>query len=95
MLDNLKSDYIIKELFSLIDDKTKLNLIRHNKKLQNRLGISILDYKLFSGKSIIIGEDGKGKEYDKYNETIIYEGEYINGKRNGKGKEYNCAGKRI
>ena len=26
------------------------------------------------------------------NETLIFEGEYLNGKKNGKGKEYNCKG---
>ena len=32
--------------------------------------------------------NGKGKEYNKYGE-LIFEGEYLNGKRwNGKGKEY-------
>ena len=30
----------------------------------------------------------KGKEYNIYSQ-LIYEGEYFNGKRNGKGKEYN------
>ena len=27
-------------------------------------------------------------EYNYYNEKLIFEGEYLNGKRNGKGKEY-------
>ena len=31
--------------------------------------------------------NGKGKEYS-YLSKILYEGEYLNGKRNGKGKEY-------
>ena len=31
--------------------------------------------------------NGKGKEY--YDVYLIFEGEYLNGKRNGKGKEYN------
>ena len=35
-----------------------------------------------------------GKEYNLYNQ-LIYEGEYFNGKRNGKGKEYNNKGKLI
>ena len=30
---------------------------------------------------------GKGKEYK--NGKIIFEGEYLNGQRNGKGKEYD------
>ena len=35
--------------------------------------------------------NGKGclKEYDKYKYRILFEGEYLNGLRNGKGKEYN------
>ena len=35
---------------------------------------------------------GKGKEYDEYDGELIFEGEYLNGKRNGKGKEYNKDG---
>ena len=31
---------------------------------------------------------GRIKEYS-YNGDIIFEGEYLNGKRNGKGKEYD------
>ena len=31
--------------------------------------------------------NGKRKEYNKYNE-LIFEGEYLNGIKNGKGKEY-------
>ena len=34
------------------------------------------------------------KEYD-YNDILIFEGEYLNGKRYGKGKEYNYDGKLI
>ena len=39
-------------------------------------------------------KDGKGyiKEYDFYN-YLEYEGEYLNGQRNGKGKEYYGQGK--
>ena len=29
-----------------------------------------------------------GKEYVTLNNDLLYEGEYVNGKRNGKGKEY-------
>ena len=38
--------------------------------------------------------NGKGKEYNKYNE-LIFEGEYLNGIKNGKGKDYNFLGKLI
>ena len=29
-----------------------------------------------------------GKEYHSYNGKLIFEGEYINGEKNGRGKEY-------
>ena len=39
-------------------------------------------------------KDGKGNIKEYYcNGALKYEGEYINGKRNGKGKEYGCDGK--
>jgi len=41
-----------------------------------------------SGKYIVYLEDRKGKEYDGFNDQIIFKGEYLNGRRNGKGKEY-------
>ena len=37
--------------------------------------------------------NGLYKEY--YDNKIIFEGEYLNGKRNGKGKEYNRFGSLI
>ena len=36
----------------------------------------------------LINGNGKGKIFN-FDEELIYEGEYLNGKRNGKGKEYN------
>ena len=36
--------------------------------------------------------NGKGKEYS-YNGKLEFEGEYLNGKRNGFGKEYYPDGK--
>ena len=35
----------------------------------------------------LINGTGKVKEYDAYG-RLIFEGEYLNGKRNGKGKKY-------
>ena len=36
----------------------------------------------------LINGNGKVKEYSEFSGEFIFEGEYINGKRNGKGKEY-------
>ena len=58
-----------------------------NKNMQDKLNINIMNYKLFGGKYIIYETKNKGKEYD-YNDELLYEGEFLHGKRNGKGKEY-------
>ena len=84
---NIKSDYVLKKIFSLINIKQKLNLIIYNKQLQKKLGVDIEDYKKTSGKYKIAEKNGKGKEYRLNTNIMIFEGEYLNGKRNGKGKE--------
>ena len=88
MLENIKSINIIKKLFNQLDEKAKLNLIKYNKAIQTKINIDIINYKLFIGKYIIYDLDIKGKEYDSENNLIFF-GEYLNGKRNGKGYEFN------
>ena len=90
MLENIRSLTIKKKLFSFIDEKQKLKIIKSNKSLQKNLNISIINYKFLSGKYINYESKGKGKEYNGYDDgKLIFEGEYLNGKRNGKGKEYD------
>ena len=86
---NIKTLFFIKHIFTFINDKIKLKLIRYNKNLQNNLSINIINYQILSGRYIIYETKDKGKEYMRYNDKLIYEGEYLNGKRNGKGKEYH------
>ena len=88
MLKNVKSQYFSKKLFSHIDDKRKLEIVKINKILQNNIDVNINNYKLFAGKYLIYEEDGKGKEYRIYDDMLIAEAEYKDGKKNGKGKEY-------
>ena len=40
-------------------------------------------------------KNGKSKEYDYFDGNLIYEGEFLKGIRNGKGKEFNKEGKLI
>ena len=87
MLENSKSIYFIKKLFTFVDEKTKLDIIKYNKNMQNIMDINLINYKFYSKKYIIFEENGKCKEY-YWNGELKFEGEYINGKRNGKGKEY-------
>jgi len=87
---NLKdkiSPFIIKHLFSFLEDAPKLNIILYNKYLQNLIGVDIEYYKIISGKYKIVEKNGIGKEYILNTNKLIFEGKYINGKRNGKGKE--------
>ena len=92
MLKNVKSIYFLRFIFSLVDEKQKLELIKYNKSLQENLNVTLINYKYFSGKYIEYELNGKGKEYN-FDGELIFEGEYLNGKRNGKGKEYYNNGK--
>ena len=88
MLENIKSLYYEKIIFIHVEEKLKLNLIKYNKSLQQIMNISIINYKLLSKRYIIYEANRKGKEYNSYNDELIYEGGYLKGTRNGIGKEY-------
>ena len=95
MWRKIRSNYLLKEILIYIGiDRRKLNLIKYNKKLQTVAGLNLIDFRRFSGR-YIIEENSKIREYNSYNDRLIFEGEYSNGKRNGKGKEYNEEGKLI
>ena len=87
-IKDIKSNYINQEIFSFLDKKLLLKLIINNKYLQNKLGISIREYAGTAGKYKIAEKNGIGKIYDLETDKLIFEGEYLNGKKNGKGKEY-------
>ena len=98
-LENIKSNnrnnlydvnYFIRKLFSHIDEKTKLKIIKYNNNLKNKLDIKLNNYKNLSNRYIIYDPNikGKGKEYNFKDNRLLFEGEYLNGEKNGKGKEY-------
>ena len=91
-IKDIKSIYINQEIFSFLDKKLLLKLIINNKYLQNKLGISIIEYAAMAGKYKIAEKNGIGKIYDLEADKLIFDGEYLNGKKNGKGKEYNIYG---
>ena len=95
MLKNIKSKLIFKIIFSQLDYCRKLKLASHNKSLQKLLNINEKDYQLSSGKYIITELNGEKKEFNILNGNLIYEGGYLKGKRHGKGKEYDEAGRLI
>ena len=98
MLDNIKSVYFFKIIFSFLNEEVKLKIVKYNKTLKHKI-INIINFKLFIKRYIVYESNMKVKEfiiYENYNEDeLIFEGEYLNGKRNGKGKEYDSFGSLI
>ena len=89
MLKNVKSQYIFRYIFVYINEKRKLKLIRNNRHIQTKLNIKLINYRIFSGKYMTTYENNKkGKIFDAYNDILIFDGEFSNGKINGYGKEY-------
>ena len=61
MLDNIKSSYILKELFKYVNEYKKLKLLNYNKTIQQRINLSIEDYKNYLSIKIEV------KLIDNYN----------------------------
>ena len=89
MLKKIKTSYFIKIIFSFIREQKKIKMLKYNKILQNIIVINLINYKFFSGKYIISYPNGTIKEYNGFNDRIVFLGKYLSGKRNGKGKEFD------
>ena len=95
MLLNIKSSYILEDIFTYIEKKVQLKIIVHNKHLQSLLNVTLKTYKNISGICRIIEKTGYGKETNLKTNKLIFKGQYLNGKRHGKGTEYNINGNKI
>ena len=84
-LENIKSIYILNKIFSFLFDIDKLKIIKYNMNLQKKLGINIIHYMKKSEKYILGKRNGIAKEYDLSTNILLFEGEYLNGKRIGHG----------
>ena len=89
MLSGIKSSFIIKKIYNLLNSKTKLKIVLYNTKLTKILNLTPIDYMKLSAIFIVEDKNGKRREYDSYSDELIYEGECLNNKRNGIGKEYS------
>ena len=87
-IESVKSIIIAKVIFSFLSYNKKLFIIQYNKKYQKIFDINNEDYKKLSGRYLIINNKGIGKIYQTNNNILIFQGKYLNGKKNGKGKEY-------
>jgi len=61
MLDKVKSKYILKEIFEMIKNKRKLNIIKYNKRITVKLNINKIDFEIYIPLK---------KYNDKYNTNI-------------------------
>ena len=86
LIKTVKFELIIENIFSCLEEKTKLIIIVHNKKYQNLFGFDIDYYRKKSGKYRIKEKNGICKEYTLDENKLIFEGEFKNGKKNGKAK---------
>ena len=46
--ESLKSDYFLQKLYDNMPKKKKLEIVKYNKKVQNRLNLGVKDYKEYS-----------------------------------------------
>ena len=46
--ENIKCRYILSKIYDIMTQKKKLEIVRWNKKIQNRLNLDIKDYKEYS-----------------------------------------------
>ena len=61
MLKHFKISYFLRVLFSCIDEKQKLKLIKYNKSLQDIMNINLINYKYFSERYLILEKIWKRK----------------------------------
>ena len=67
-IESLKSDYFLQKLYDNMPKKKKLEIVKYNKKVQNRLNLGVKDYKEYSETftPIEIEIIPKKGEYDKF-----------------------------
>ena len=92
---SIKSNLIMKTIFSFVKPKKKLQLIKHSKTLQKKIFMSIEDYKKYTGLNIKKGRKDNIKIFSYNTNILLFNGKYLNGKKNGKVKEYNKKGELI
>ena len=92
MFENDKlSKYFFEMIFSNIDERRKLKIVQYNKKLQNKLNININNFIFFSQRIIEYHSNNYANEINRNLNSIVFKGNYANGKRNGEGNEFNLA----
>ena len=61
ILENIKSRYILSKIYDNMTKKKKLEIVKYNKKIQNRINLSVKDYKEYYEEIEIEIIPAKGK----------------------------------
>ena len=88
LLKKIRSSYILKKIFSFIYVNHKLDIIIYNKELQNKCGLDLEYYKFISQKYRTFEPNGIIKEFSKSTNNLIFQGKYINHRKEGEGIEF-------
>ena len=80
IIDNIKSRYILSKIYNNMTIKKKLKIVKHNKRIQNRLNLDVKDYKEYSEIEIEIipTKDKYGKFIDINENDELYYHIYFN-----------------
>ena len=84
LLANIKSKYIMKQIFQNLKEINFINIIRYNKTIKNRIDITLEDYKKYTKIEIKIDTLCYGKFINRFNDE-----KYIHIYFNSKQKERN------
>ena len=73
IVENIKSRYILSKIYDNMSKKKKLTIVKYNKRIQNRLNLSIKDYKEYCEIEIeIIPIKDKYGKFININEFTIF-----------------------
>ena len=91
ILQNIKSNYFLERIYDNILKKKSLEIVKYNKKMQNRINLSIKAYKEYSEKftqieiEVIPAKNKYGKFIEFYEKNRAYYHIYLNDSK----EEYN------
>ena len=70
IIENIKSRYILSKIYDNLTTKKKFQIVKYNKRIQNRLNLDVKDYKEYSEIEIeIIPAKGKYGKFININEN--------------------------
>ena len=95
IIENIKSRYILSKIYDNMIIKKKLEIVKYNKNIQNRLNLSVKDYKEYSETftpieiEIIPAKNKYGKFIEAYeNDKLYYHINFNDNKKEIKSKYY-------